>query len=189
MPDEPIQRPYCLYCYAPMQPFREASAHCEVCQRVNLHLDQSVYWTREKDMVDLEIVAKTTLVVVLGSFSGVMLFSYDGGGTGQGWAAGMPVLFGAYAWDTASKLTRESPYLKASIVWSIALAPMGFLLAWPALAYPGWNPVARLLLVVVGATCFLAAFLAPFTAGWFERWKRRRIRTRRERALRIIATR
>ena len=115
------RRPYCLNCYAALAPFEGSRHVCSSCGFLNLRVDQELYWTREKRFRDLEELAKTMIVFFLGGVS-LLMFSglgSSGIGMGQGWAVGFPILFGALLWETASKITRWKPYLRAGLVWGI----------------------------------------------------------------------
>lgn len=118
-----IARPYCLECYAPMARFEGTSHTCELCGRLNLEVDQRSYWTRERRFVAIETTLKALiLALVLGIYAWMVWPPRMNFGTGQGWAIGMPILFGIVLWESASKVTRRKPYFNAGLFWGGVVA-------------------------------------------------------------------
>jgi ribosomal protein L40E len=172
---EHIHRPYCLRCYARMESYAGTRRACERCGYVNLKIDQQLYWTREKRLRELEGLAKTLIVAFLIGLAlliGVGLKGHRGGGMGQGWAIGFPVLIVVILWDTASKITRYKPYFRATIVWRIIAAVFAVLAALLSIGQPVGEQLS--LYGMAAVPLGIALFLGRIGRA-LARWRDRRI--------------
>lgn len=177
--DEPrIERPYCLRCYVALAPFEDAVQPCPRCGHENLRVDQRLSWTQEPWLRQLETAAKT-LIVLLGL--GLAWAIWHGArntmhlGTGQGWVAGLPILASAALWDTASKITRRDPYLRAGLLWSWLLGIVGGLALFVGGGATAAGTSAGPLIAGVGLGLLLFALGVPRLGRAFETWQVRRI--------------
>jgi len=127
MSDAQKPGPYCLYCYAHLPRFEQASQVCACCGKVNLKVDQSIFWTRERDMREYELIAKTLIVLVFGWFSWTLLTGFEGGtGTkGSGFIVGGVILPAWVLWETASRLTHRTGILDLRIIWTVLPGSIG----------------------------------------------------------------
>lgn len=173
-PRRDIPRPYCLACYGALAAFEGARAHCARCGHLNLACDQGVFWTQEPRFVRLERCAKGLIAAAIGAMSWIILTRTSGFGTGQGFVVGAPILLGAYLWETAGKITRWSPELRAWIVWMVFLLVPGLLASalFVGLAFSGYLPRSLAPLALLG---LVPAIAVPFLARSLDRWRIRRI--------------
>lgn len=166
-------KPYCLYCYAPFEvTLSGASVSCLECGASNLRADLRLFWTKERDMVQWEQIAKVAIFLLCVGGGSILFFTPGGMGTGQGWAIGAPMLMGAALWETASKLTRKKPYSRAEFFWTwFFLAPVLLLFLFVLMA-KGWE---AFFILVLGLPAYLAAYLVRRAAMSFERFRVERI--------------
>lgn len=171
---ERVRKPYCLWCYQPLQRFqREAARACERCGKSNLRQDLRRYWTRERELVQWERIAKFWVVVACLAIAGLLFATPGGIGTGQGWAIGFPLLLGPLGWETASKLTQDKPYLRADLTWALVfLAPVAFLALFGLLA-EGLATFGFAL--VLGIPAYLAAWAVLAAGRAFRRFRHLRV--------------
>ena len=177
----PITDLYCLRCYEPLRAFG-GSSKCRTCDHVNLRADHSVYWTREPRLIERERLAKAVTLVLAASIA-VALFRYqDRIGWGEAWTIGAPTIAGLVMWETASMITRRSPYFRAGIVWSALFA----IISLPVLAMslaPEFGPKTRASLAVAGGGVLLLAFAMPHVSRWLRSWREQRISRSRARRM------
>ena len=175
---------YCLYCYAPMPSPVEAAVRgpsrpCGACGAVNLRADQRLYWTREPWLVHLEGWAKAATVTSLVALAWAMGQRSPGGGSGQGWILGFPIVAGAVLWQTVEKITRWKPYFRATTFWTLVpLALGGLVLAVALVDLTGRHSVDSTALLAVAGALALALLLslaARRTCRALGRWRDRRI--------------
>ena len=96
---------------------------------------------------------------------------------GQGWAIGLPILVAVVLWDTASKLTRQGPYFRAGLLWSV----IGWIVG-PFILFVGLmnfvNNNARqdaVWFIAIGSISSLAAVAGPWLGRTYVTWLVRRI--------------
>ncbi|HED65578.1 MAG TPA: hypothetical protein ENJ09_08485 [Planctomycetes bacterium] len=174
-----IHHPYCLRCYHPLEPISGASTHCAKCGFLNLKEDQRVYWTRERDFVQLELVGKVVTVALVMLLGWGMLGGFTThvqGGSAQGYLIAAPIAIGAALWKTSEMCTRRCTYFRPSVFWGaipiVVALPLVLACLWPT-SGPStrsrmWAGGIALVLIAFGVAVRRACVL-------LEAWKRRRI--------------
>lgn len=177
-----LPRPYCLRCYARLPDFAGASQHCDACGHINVKADQTRFWTQEPRLRAVEWAAKALISIAIGWITSKILFTPGGVGMGQGWAIGLPVLGAVVLWDTASKITRQGPYFRAGLLWSVIGWLLGPLLLWAGLvnAFNRNGVSLTPWLIGIGALLTACAALGPTMGRRYVRWLMQRIRRRSE---------
>lgn len=170
-----IERPYCLRCYAKIEPRDGARTVCERCGHVDVAADRRVFWTRERKLVETEQLLKGCIVLLLVGIFVRMVFGPHGFGMGQGWAIGFPIALGTILWQTASKLTRRSPYFRGIWFWTALPLIVAAAFAFLAIALGSSYEEERAGFGMTAAVLVVLALAAAWIGDRFERWKHDRI--------------
>jgi len=161
-----ILEPYCLYCYAPLEPKK---AICSRCDRTSPVSQRQKYWTREPKLVEVEGTLKMVILVLTFLAALIILFYLPGATFMAGWFLAIPFLIGAPLWATAGCLTTRGGHFSATWFWVavlLLLAAAGILI----------HLVVSLFFYTLTAGTVLYFFL-------FRQWKHRRIERGQNRAV------
>ena len=174
----PVQRPYCLRCYAALDKTRQATVACESCRCINVMADQRLYWTQEPSLIEVEFFVKVGIGFVLAGMYWLMLRGMRMQfGTGQGYAIGGVIVIGAVLWETAAKITRRKLYFRATLFWNAVPAVIALPLVvgtlWPSREVP---MTGRAIVAAIALVLFSFSLAAHRIGGRIERWKSERIR-------------
>lgn len=175
--------PYCLYCYAPMEPDERASQTCGACGSVNLREDRRAFWSKEPRLVSLERSTQIFIGILIGAMALAILADPSGGsgaGKGHGMAVGLPILLGVLLLDVTSAITRRRAMFGGTMIWLI-MGPLMLVLTAPV-SLLFWKLDMRLASMAMVGTALVsvvALVLLPILGfGKTEKLRARRIAER-----------
>lgn len=151
-------KPYCLQCYAPLEPGRSLCSRCGTSSPVSL---RQKFWTREPRILEIEKALKVLIFVLALLFTGIIGLSIPNTGFMAGWFLAIPSLIAFPLWMTTSRLTARDGLFSGTYFW-IAI----FLL---------FAMVSPIFFIPLSFVFFLLAALTMGYSHAFSRWRDRRI--------------
>ena len=97
-------KPYCLYCYAPLELKQFLCSRCNASSPVSL---RQKYWTRESRILEIEKALKVLILTLTVITTVIIAIATDKVGVNFmfGWFLTVPSLFAIPLWVTVSRLT------------------------------------------------------------------------------------
>ncbi|MHC4661447.1 MAG: hypothetical protein ACYS8W_07130 [Planctomycetota bacterium] len=174
---------YCLYCYAPMHRKEDS---CPVCHSRNLAADRKSFWTKEKNLVEVERILKMLIIFAsIGIMVGIFVLPI-GGGPGAGYLFALPVFFLVATWQTTSCLTRRVSTFRPSIYWSAFFLLVGIVFSLIIFINNDGlnNKIGLIYIAIIFPATLVLSYLCYKAGSKFVKWKNNRVEKMQQELLR-----